>query len=202
MVFMNEIDTSITPTAVCFGAHAAADPLYVSYHDEEWGRPTTSEVLMFEHVCLEGFQVGLSWRTVLHKRDAFREAFAGFDVDTVASFADGDVARLMTDAGIIRNRAKIDACINAARIVRQMHEDGETLAGLLGSFRPARHDRPVAGGVPAATDESTALAKELRKRGFKFVGPVNVYATMQACGVVNDHVVGCAIGDAIGDAIG
>ena len=195
---MNDTDSSLTPTAVCFGARAAADPLYVDYHDKEWGRPTTSEVLLFEHVCLEGFQVGLSWRTVLHKRDAFREAFACFDVDTVASFADGDVARLMTDAGIIRNRAKIDACVNAARIVRQLHEDGQTLAGLLGGFKPVGHARPSAGGVPAATDESTALAKELRKRGFKFVGPVNVYATMQACGLVNDHVVGCAIGDAIG----
>ena len=195
---MNELDTLISPTAICFGAHAATDPLYVSYHDTEWGRPTTSEVVLFEHICLEGFQVGLSWRTVLHKREAFREAFAGFDVEAVAQFTDDDVARLMTNAAIIRNRAKIDACINAAQIVRQMHDDGDTLAALLGRFRPPNHERPHVGGVPAATDESTALAKELRKRGFKFVGPVNVYATMQACGLVNDHVVGCTVGDRIG----
>jgi len=198
MVFMNEIDTSTSSTAICFGAQAATDPLYVTYHDTEWGRPTTSEVVLFEHICLEGFQVGLSWRTVLHKRAAFREAFAGFDVEAVAKFTDDDVARLMTDATIIRNRAKIDACVNAARIVRQMHDDGETLAALLGRFRPPIHERPHVGGVPAATDESTALAKELHKRGFRFVGPVNVYATMQACGLVNDHVIGCAIGDEIG----
>ena len=195
---MNELDTSISPTAICFGARAAADPLYVSYHDKEWGRPAANEIVLFEHICLEGFQVGLSWRTVLHKREAFREAFAGFDAEAVARFTDDDVARLMTDAAIVRNQAKIEACVTAARIVRQMHEDGETLAALLGGFKPLSHDRPDGGGVPAATPESTALAKELRKRGFKFVGPVNVYATMQACGVVNDHVTGCVIGDEIG----
>ncbi|MCL2783092.1 MAG: DNA-3-methyladenine glycosylase I [Propionibacteriaceae bacterium] len=198
---MNEPDTSISPTAICFGAHAAADPLYVSYHDTEWGRPTNSEVVFFEHICLEAFQVGLSWRTVLHKRDAFREAFAGFDAEAVAEFTDDDVARLVTNAAIVRNRAKIDACISAARIVRKMHEDGENLAALIDSFMPPSHERQGVGAVPAATAESTSLAKELRKRGFRFVGPVNVYAMMQACGVVNDHVIGCPIGDEI-DALG
>jgi len=198
MTGMDKLDTSPAPTAICFGGQAAADPLYASYHDEEWGRPTTSEVVLFEHICLEGFQVGLSWRTVLHKRDAFREAFAAFDAEAVAKFTDQDVVRLMADAAIIRNRAKIEACVGAARIVREMHEGGETLAALISSFRPASHDRPQVGAVPAATPESTALAKELRRRGFKFVGPVNVYATMQACGVVNDHVIGCPVGDEIG----
>jgi len=197
MVAMSNLDTSTPSTAVCFGERAAADPLYVSYHDMEWGRPTASEVVVFEHICLEGFQVGLSWRTVLHKRDAFREAFAGFDVEAVAKFTDEDVARLMTNAAIIRNKAKIDACVNAARIVRGMHENGETLVALVDSFRPLSHERPEPGTMPAATAESTALAKELRKRGFRFVGPVNVYATMQACGVVNDHLVGCPVGDEI-----
>ncbi|MCL2736333.1 MAG: DNA-3-methyladenine glycosylase I [Propionibacteriaceae bacterium] len=196
---MNERDISLAPVATCFGAQAAADPLYVSYHDTEWGRPTTSEVALFEHICLEGFQVGLSWRTVLHKRQAFREAFADFDVEAIARFTEDDVARLMTNAAIIRNRAKINACIGAARIVCQMHEDGETLVALVDRFRPPSHHRPEVGAdVPADTAESAALAKHLRSRGFRFVGPVNVYATMQACGIVNDHIVGCAIGDEIG----
>jgi len=197
MVSMIDLDTSTTPTTVCFGPYAAADQLYVGYHDTEWGRPTTSEVVVFEHICLEAFQVGLSWRTVLHKRDAFREAFAGFDAEVVAKFTDEDAAHLATNAAIIRNRAKIDACINAARIVRGMHEDGETLAALVNGFRPPNHQRPEPGGMPAATAESTSLAKQLHKRGFRFVGPVNIYATMQACGVVNDHFVGCPIGDEI-----
>jgi len=198
MILMNESDTSTTPTAICFGARAATDPLYVNYHDAEWGRPTTSEVVLFEHICLEAFQVGLSWRTVLHKRDAFRDAFAGFDAEVIAEFTDEDAARLATNTDIIRNRAKIDACINAARIVRAMHDDGETLAALMSGFKPVSYQRPEAGTMPVATAESTALAKELHKRGFRFVGPVNVYAAMQACGVVNDHLVGCLIGDEIG----
>ncbi|MCL2652679.1 MAG: DNA-3-methyladenine glycosylase I [Propionibacteriaceae bacterium] len=193
---MNDPHTSMTPTAICFGANAAADPLYPSYHDTEWGRPS-SEIVLFEHLCLEAFQVGLSWRTILHKRDAFREAFASFDPDAIAKFTDEDVERLATNAAIVRNRAKIKACVNAARIVSQMHEDGETLSALVNSFAPPSHDRPEVGAVPVATPESTSLAKELHKRGFRFVGPVNVYALMQACGVVNDHVVGCPIGDEI-----
>jgi len=187
-----------TPTAICFGERAAADPLYPAYHDTEWGRPTSSESVLFEHVCLEMFQVGLSWRTILYKRDAFREAFAGFEPEAVAGFTSEDAARLVTNEAIIRNRAKIDACINAARIVRDMHDDGETLAALLGRFRPSDHARPEPGGVPATTAEATALAKEMHRRGFRFIGPVNTYATMQACGLVNDHVIGCPIGDEIG----
>ena len=192
-----EMNTITTPTALCFGPQAAADPLYVDYHDTEWGRPVLNDIDLFERVCLEIFQVGLSWRTVLYKRDAFRNSFADFDSEVVARFSECDIERLLGDARIIRNRAKINACITGARAVQAMHEAGELLDDLIWQFRPITHQRPESASKPAATPESFALAKELRSRGFKFVGPVNMYATLQACGVVNDHVVGCPIGDAI-----
>jgi DNA-3-methyladenine glycosylase I len=191
-------DSSTAATALCLSEQVATDPLYVTYHDTEWGRPVRGEQELFERLCLEGFQVGLSWRTVLHKREAFRAAFAGFDPGKVAAFGTDDVARLLSDQQIIRNRAKIAACIRGAQLVLDLHERGRSLCDLVWSHRPAAHPRPSApGGRADQTPESDALARELRRLGFRFVGPVNCYATMQACGLVNDHVVGCPVGDAI-----
>ncbi|MFI5086714.1 MAG: DNA-3-methyladenine glycosylase I [Actinomycetales bacterium] len=163
--------------------------LYERYHDEEWGRPVTGERDLFERLSLEAFQSGLSWLTILRKREAFRRAFANFEPSAVAAFTDDDVARLMADAGIVRNLAKITATIANARAILAL-EDGESLGALVQSFRPAR---PRAAGepVPASTEESAALAKALKKRGFRFVGPTTAYAMMQAIGVVNDHADDC-----------
>jgi len=194
------MDTETEPdeSARCFTGNYSLDLDYNDYHWREWGRPTTDDTALFEHICLEGFQVGLSWSVVLHKRDAFRELFAGFDPALVASFNESDVERLLGDARIIRNRAKINACINGARIVNRLHDAGESLADLVWGFKPATHTRPAdAGSRPKTTPEATALAKELHRRGFRFVGPVNTYATMQASGLVNDHIAGCVVGDAI-----
>jgi DNA-3-methyladenine glycosylase I len=164
---------------------------YVRYHDEEWGRPQRDSRALYEKLCLEAFQSGLSWLTILRKREAFRAAFAGFDIETVAAFDEDDVARLMADAGIVRNRAKIDAAIANARAAAALDEP---LSELIWSFAPGG-DRPAPrtlADVPATTPESTALAKELKRRGFRFVGPTTAYALMQACGLVNDHLEGCA----------
>ncbi|MDR0285227.1 MAG: DNA-3-methyladenine glycosylase I [Propionibacteriaceae bacterium] len=187
-------------TELCFGSHAAGDPAYARYHDTEWGRPVHGETALFERLCLEGFQVGLSWRTVLGKRDAFREAFAGFDPARVAAFGAADVDRLMGDSRLIRNQAKIWACVRGAAIVEAMHVAGETLDALIWSAQPAHHPRPQLAGRATQSPGSAALARELHRRGFRFVGPVNVYATLQACGVINDHIVGCAAGDEIAAA--
>ncbi|MER7446541.1 DNA-3-methyladenine glycosylase I [Microbacterium sp. NPDC097977] len=167
------------------------DPEYVRYHDEEWGTPLHGDRPLFEKMSLEGFQAGLSWITILRKRPRFREVFAGFDVDTVAEFDDSDVERLMGDAGIIRNRAKVLATIGNAQIVRTMAE-GE-LDRLMWSFAPyPSGTRPAAlSDVPPVTPESTAMSKELRRRGFRFVGPTTMYALMQSSGMVDDHVEGC-----------
>ncbi len=186
---------------MCWGEGAAADPMYATYHDYEWGRAVTAEKAVFERICLEAFQVGLSWRTILHKREAFREVFAGFDIATVARYDEAVVDRLCADARIVRHRGKIQATINGARIVEEMHARSESLSEVLWSHAPARHRRPAAGNVAAQTAESEALAKDLRRRGFRFIGPVNMYAAMQACGVVNDHVVGCPVGDRLAVAI-
>jgi DNA-3-methyladenine glycosylase I len=191
---MNE---STDAAALCFSRHAAGDPLYARYHDEEWGCPVHGEAALFERICLEGFQVGLSWRTILHKRDAFRDRFHDFEPAAVAAFTDADVDRLANDSAIIRNRAKIRACLRGASAVLAMRQAGETLDALVWGFRPAHHDRPTGANRPDATPESAALAAALYARGFRFVGPVNTYATMQACGLVNDHVIGCAVGDAL-----
>ncbi|OJU40811.1 MAG: 3-methyladenine DNA glycosylase [Microbacterium sp. 69-10] len=166
------------------------DVEYRRYHDEEWGTPLHGDRALFEKMSLEGFQAGLSWITILRKRPHFREVFAGFDPALVAEFGDDDVERLMADAGIIRNRAKILATISNAALVREM-ADGE-LDALMWSFAPATSARPhTFDDVPAVTAESTALSKALRKRGFRFVGPTTMYALMQSAGMVDDHVDGC-----------
>ena len=182
-------------------AWGAGDPLYVAYHDEEWGRPLRDERALFGLLCLEFFQSGLSWLTILRKRPAFQAAFDGFDPETVAGYGDDDVARLMADAGIVRNRAKIDAAIANARALVAMHAQGETLVDLLFSFTPVagvddrlpgRFTGP--GEIPSSTPTSKALAKALKARGFRFVGPVVAYALMQSAGVVDDHLEGCWVG--------
>nr|WP_274638491.1 DNA-3-methyladenine glycosylase I [Microbacterium bovistercoris] len=167
------------------------DPEYRRYHDEEWGTPLHGDVALFEKLSLEGFQAGLSWITILRKRPRFREVFAGFDPATVAAFGEDDVERLMSDPGIIRNRAKIRAAIGNAGIVAGMPA-GE-LDALMWSFAPtAARPRPVGfAEVPAVTAESTAMSIELRRRGFRFVGPTTLYALMQSAGMVDDHVQGC-----------
>ncbi|GAA3932879.1 DNA-3-methyladenine glycosylase I [Microbacterium soli] len=166
------------------------DDEYRRYHDEEWGVPLHGDRALFEKMSLEGFQAGLSWITILRRRPRFREAFAGFDPVAVAGFDDRDVERLMADAGIIRNRAKILATISNAALVRDM-ADGE-LDALMWSFAPPASARPRRReDVPAVTVESTALSRALRRRGFRFVGPTTMYALMQSTGMVDDHVVGC-----------
>ena len=172
----------------CGWATSAAE--YVAYHDEEWGRPLTGDDALFERVCLEAFQSGLSWITILRKRPAFRAAFAGFEIDAVAAFTDDDVERLMADAAIVRNRAKITAAVRNARAAQQLPEG---LSALLWSFAPAvRPPRPrTLAEVPATSPESGAMARELKRRGFAFVGPTTAYALMQATGMVDDHVASC-----------
>jgi DNA-3-methyladenine glycosylase I len=173
-------------------AWGASAPEYVAYHDDEWGRPVRGDDALYERLVLEAFQSGLSWLTILRKREGFRAAFAGFDIDAVAEFGDGDVARLLADAAIVRNRAKVEAAIANARAARALREGGESLTDLIWSFAPAERPAPRSyADVPAVTPESTALAKELKRRGFRFVGPTTAYATMQACGLVNDHLDGC-----------
>ena len=170
----------------------ASTPDYAAYHDEEWGKPVRDDRGMYERLCLEAFQSGLSWLTILRKREGFRAAFADFEPERVAAFGDDDVARLMADAGIVRNRLKIDAAIANAQVVAAMERDGESLAELLWSFAPPERPPPrTSADVPAVTPESTAMAKELKRRGFRFVGPTTAYALMQACGLVNDHLDGC-----------
>jgi DNA-3-methyladenine glycosylase I len=165
----------------------------VQYHDEEWGRPVRDDRGLYERMVLEGFQSGLSWLTILRKRANFRAAFANFEIETVAEFGERDVARLLADAGIVRHRGKIEAAIANARAARAMQADGESLAELVWSHAPPRRRRAPRSldELPALTPESTALSKELKRRGFRFVGPTTAYAAMQACGVVNDHLAGC-----------
>jgi DNA-3-methyladenine glycosylase I len=178
----------------CFGD---GDPLYERYHDTEWGVPERGEHELFERLCLEAFQSGLAWITILRKREAFRAAFAGFDPELVAAFGAADVERLMADAGIVRNRAKIDATIANARAVLGLRAAGRTLSELVWSHAPAvpvREPRPATfAEVPASTPESAALAQELKAVGFRFVGPTTAYAAMQACGLVDDHLAGCPV---------
>jgi DNA-3-methyladenine glycosylase I len=165
-------------------------PDYVSYHDEEWGRPVGGDTALFERLSLEAFQSGLSWITILRKRPAFRAAFAGFEPAKVAGFGDDDVARLLADVGIVRNRAKVAATIANAQAVLALDEP---LDGLLWSFAPKMRTAPrTPDDVPAVTPASTAMAKELKRRGFRFVGPTTAYALMQATGMVDDHLAGCA----------
>ena len=162
--------------------------LYRDYHDQEWGRALHGPVPLFERMSLEAFQSGLSWLIILRKRENFRRAFAGFDIETVARYTDADVARLMADQGIVRNRAKIEATIANARAVA----DVDDLSELLWSFAPAPRPRPAASSeVPSTTPESTAMARELKRRGFRFLGPTTAYALMQATGMVDDHLRAC-----------
>ena len=183
----------------CFGD---GDPEMERYHDEEWGFPVLSERGLFERMSLEGFQSGLSWRIILRKREGFRAAFAGFDPDAVARFGDDDVARLLADEAIVRNRQKIEATLANARATVALREDGESLDGVIRAHAPAGRRKAPAGwgDVPATTPESTALARELKRRGFRFVGPTTLYALMQACGLVNDHHARCPVRPAVEQA--
>jgi DNA-3-methyladenine glycosylase I len=169
----------------------ASTPEYVAYHDNEWGRPVHDSRALFEKLSLEAFQSGLSWLTILRKRENFRAAFANFEIERIAAFGDDDVARLLADAGIVRNRAKVEATIANARAAAQLDVP---LAELLWSFAPEPRPRPrTPADIPAVTPESTAMAKELKRRGFRFVGPTTAYAMMQACGLVDDHLQGCLV---------
>ena len=168
------------------------DSEYVSYHDNEWGVPVENDTRLFEKICLEGFQAGLSWLTILRKRESFREAFSDFDVGRVAGFTKRDVNRLVKNAGIVRHRGKIESTINNAKRAIELGEEFGTLADYFWNFEPKKK-RVVKtkADIPAVTDESTALSKDLKKRGWSFVGPTTCYAFMQAMGLVNDHVQGC-----------
>jgi DNA-3-methyladenine glycosylase I len=168
---------------------AGSDPLYMRYHDEEWGRRLRGEDALFERICLEAFQSGLAWITILRKREGFRAAFAGFEIAKVAEFDDEDVARLLADESIVRNRAKINATVTNAKAARALNG---TLTDLIWSHAPATRKRPrTSQDIPATTPESAALAKSLKKAGFAFVGPTTSYALMQACGLVDDHLAAC-----------
>ncbi len=169
------------------------DPLYVAYHDDEWGRPTTDEREVFELLALEGFQAGLAWITILRKRDAFRAAFDGFAIERVAAYGDGEIDRCLGDAGIVRHRGKIEATIALARLSIDLGAEGSSLSELVWSYAPPARPAPLPSiaEVPDQTDESRALSKALKARGAKFVGPTIVYAFMQSAGLVDDHVAGC-----------
>jgi DNA-3-methyladenine glycosylase I len=178
------------------------DPLYVEYHDREWGKPVRDDRRLFEKVCLEGFQAGLSWLTILRKRDNFRRAFTDFDIDRVARLTARDVTRLLNDAGIVRHRGKIESAINNAKRARELRDEVGALAEYFWKWQPAADSSPKRLTkellvTMATSPESLALSKDLRKRGWTFVGPTTIYAFMQAMGLVNDHVDGCDIGAAI-----
>ena len=169
------------------------DPLYVGYHDEEWGRPTTDEREVFELLALEGFQAGLAWITILRKRAAFREAFDGFDIDTVAGYGERDIERLLGDARIVRHRGKIEATVRLANLSQDLAGEGTSLSDLVWSFAPPARSAPltVDDEIPDNTPDALALSKALKARGAKFVGPTIVYAFMQSAGLVDDHLAGC-----------
>jgi DNA-3-methyladenine glycosylase I len=172
------------------------DPFYQAYHDNEWGRPVTDDIRLFEKICLEGFQSGLSWITILRKRENFRQAFDGFDFCSIAKYTDADIERLVLDAGIIRHRGKIVSTINNAARAIEMKKEFGSLASYFWGWEPEKHQRPTDFShatliTLGKTDQSLALSKDLKKRGWSFVGPTTVYAFMQAMGMVNDHVDGC-----------
>src|SRR3954453_9482434 len=180
----------------CPWALSARD--YIAYHDEDGGGPVTDDRGLYERLTLEAFQSGLSWITILRKREAFREAFHGFDPELVARFGSEDVERLLADARIVRNRAKVEAAVANARALATLHDGGGTLTGVVWAARPDV-DPPAPAGpgdVPPFTDASKALARDLKRRGFRFLGPTTVYAAMQACGVVNDHIATCVVREA------
>ena len=176
------------------------DAQYIDYHDSEWGRPVTDDTRLYEKLCLEGFQSGLAWITVLRKRDNFREAFAGFDMDAVARFTSRDIERLMNNAGIIRHRGKIEATINNAARALELHEETGSIAKYIWQYAPdvpfgrdGISDHPM--GFVTTSPSSVALSKDLKKRGWKFVGPTTIYSFMQSMGLINDHVHGCHVLD-------
>lgn len=170
------------------------DPLYVAYHDDEWGHPVHDDTRLFEKLCLEGFQAGLAWITILRKRKAFREVFHGFDPARVAAMTESDVSRLLTDARIVRHRGKIEAVIANARCLRDFQHDHGSFSDHVWSFAPADHHRPaVLTDVPGSTAASIALSKDLRTRGWRYVGPTTAYAFMQSMGLVDDHLQGCQL---------
>ena len=176
----------------------AATPAYQHYHDHEWGFPVTDDRRLFEKLCLEGFQAGLSWLTILNKREAFRSAFAQFDAEKMAVFGEADVARLLADAGIVRHRGKIESALNNARRVLELREAHGSLAAYAWRFEPDPASRPKRLTLPqlkamTSSPESVALSKDLKKRGWGFVGPTTMYAFMQAMGLVNDHLEGCHV---------
>jgi len=178
----------------CAWRGLAGDPLYEAYHDHEWGVPEYDSRALWEKLVLDGFQAGLAWITILRKREAFRAAFDGFDPEKVARYGEADRARLMADPGIVRSNAKIDAAIAGARIYLDMRERGEDFSAFCWGFvdgRPLQNGWDAVGQVPAQTPLATEMSKALKARGFKFVGPVIVYAWMQAVGLVNDHLTGC-----------
>jgi DNA-3-methyladenine glycosylase I len=188
------VDATPAPVERC--SWAGSEAIYVAYHDKEWGRPVTADNRLFEKICLEGFQSGLSWLTILKKRERFREVFFGFDIDRVAEMGEADVERLLGDAGIIRHRGKIVSTINNARKVKQIQQEFGSFAAFVWRFEPHPSARPdqlthETLKTMAETEASRALSKELRKRGFSFVGPTTCYAFMQAMGLVNDHLDGC-----------
>ncbi len=172
-----------------------ANETYLAYHDHEWGRPTTDDRLLFEKICLEGFQSGLSWLTILMKRPRFREVFAGFDFRAVAEFGPGDVERLLDDAGIIRHRGKIEATINNAQRAVELVDSHGSLSDWMWQWAVTTPERDAHGAVPAKTERSAALAKELKRRGWKFFGPTTAYAFMQSEGLTNDHDDDCFVRD-------
>jgi DNA-3-methyladenine glycosylase I len=168
---------------------ANSQEIYIRYHDEEWGRPVLDDDRLFEKLCLEGFQSGLSWLTILRKRENFRKVFRGFAIEKVARMGDKDVERLLEDAGIIRHRGKIESTINNAKRALELKREFGSLAAYVWSFEPK--PQPFTGAIPSETEASRALSKDLRKRGWSFVGPTTVYAFMQAMGLVNDHAKDC-----------
>ena len=176
-------------------AWCSATPEYVHYHDNEWGFPVVDDHRLFEKICLEGFQSGLSWRTILTKRENFRKAFKQFDFTKVARFADKDIQRLLQDEGIVRHRGKIEATINNAKRAKEMVKEEGSLAAFFWRYEPAQ--APTTLQEVSTTEESKALSKELKKRGWKFVGPTTAYAFMQAMGLVNDHSEGCVSRDKV-----
>ena len=187
------MSSSSVPTDVRRCDWPTNDELYLSYHDLEWGRPTTDATRLFEKICLEGFQSGLSWITILRKRENFRAGFANFEIDRVAAFGERDVQRLLDDAGIIRHRGKIEATINNAQRAIELIEAEGSLVDWVWSWAVTEPDRTDDGGIPATTERSTALSKELKRRGWKFVGPTTAYAFMQSEGLTNDHDDNCFV---------
>lgn len=181
--------TSLDGRARC--SWCAGAPEFLPYHDDEWGFPVADDTRLFEKICLEGFQSGLSWRTILNKRENFRRAFAGFDFQQVARFTDTDVNRLLADPGIVRHRGKIEAVIHNAARAQELVAEAGSLAAFFWAFEPRAENLPEP-QTASTTPESIALSKELKRRGWKFVGPTTVFAFMQAMGLVNDHAIGCA----------